>query len=135
MLTIRRAQLAAFEAATQSLLRHELLAHLHRRFAERAGRLGNDALASLVDEGRARAAGYGLDDRFGLSVFVEMMLVLSPDFDQVEQNAWARDILEDGRCPAWFKRERLLAALKRERPGEAGLGQFPGMPISDSIEL
>ncbi len=73
-------------------------------------------------QSRGYGTTYGLGDRHGVSVFLEMMLAFTPDFDRAEQNAWARDVLDDVRCPGWFKRERLLEQARSRGPAGSTFG-------------
>jgi hypothetical protein len=55
---------------------------------------GDEALTALVRRGRARAATYGIDTMYGISLFVGLMAQLGEDFDVSGAHPWVTEIFE-----------------------------------------
>jgi hypothetical protein len=96
MLVIRRAQLEQIGRAMRAPFVELLAAHLQEYFPDRCARLGPAAaLRDWIEDGIARAGGYGIDVERDVCRFLDMRMELGDDFDRDPALPWAHKVLTD----------------------------------------
>ncbi len=93
MLIIRKEQMAVFEAHMLAQFRQRMAGHLTAAFPDAAGGMTAEALNGLIDDGIAKAAGYGITQEGNVQRFLEYMLAHGPGFDADPETAWAGEVL------------------------------------------
>jgi len=111
MLTIRRAQLAAFSRADAARFEQWMLDHLRKFFAKQCEAAGEPDLRETIRYGIERAAAHGFHSKRDICKYIDLMVVLGRDFDADEQYPWAGTILTELKNPE-TKMEALHAAAK-----------------------
>jgi hypothetical protein len=69
--------------------------HIARIFPERYKQLGQIKTRQLIREGIAKAGTYGIKAELPVTLFIDLMVSIDPEFDNLERMQWARAILED----------------------------------------
>jgi hypothetical protein len=111
MLTIRRAQLAAFSEVDVERFEHWMLAHLRTFFPKQCEAEGEFHLRETIRYGMKHAAAHGFRRKRDVCKYIDLMVVLGRDFDTDPQYPWAGMILTELRNPE-TKIEALHAAAK-----------------------
>lgn len=93
MLTIRQEQLVAFSTEESNKFEKRLLHHLKKFFPAQYQAAGDVKMRELVKEGIHRAASYGITAERDSCKYVDLMIVLGPDFDKDPKLPWAEKIL------------------------------------------
>jgi hypothetical protein len=109
MLTIRAAQLAVFSHSEVRKFENWMVAHLSKFFPRQCASLGELKVRETVQYGIQRAACYGLTSKRDVCKYIDIMLVLGPDFDTNQRHAWAGEILSWRTDPA-AKMQTLISA-------------------------
>ena len=91
MLTISREQLSSVEASQEQAFVRRAVEHLRQFFPQLLQRAGEERAAQVVRSTLARAGEYGLRSEQDVCVFLDLVVVFGPDFDQ--KLAWARELL------------------------------------------
>src|SRR5438105_3713106 len=81
MLTIRRAQLAAFSRADAARFEQWMLDHLRKFFAKQCEAAGEPDLRETIRYGIERAAAHGFHSKRDICKYIDLMVVLGRDFD------------------------------------------------------
>lgn len=82
----------------------EVLAHLRNACLMECVQMSDDELRELIRTGIEKAGAYSILRERDVARYIELMLVVSPSFDEEE---WAHDILSANWIPAHEKIERL----------------------------
>ncbi|WP_437592922.1 hypothetical protein [Sorangium sp. So ce1000] len=82
MLRIREPQMEALGEATRRLFEDELVASLRAEHAALVAALPDATLCAMVRAGIRRAQGRGMTWRYSIALFVELMFVVAPNFDE-----------------------------------------------------
>ncbi len=125
-LVIRQAQLEAFAAAAEQGFERRLVKLLRQQFPDDCVDLGDDGVTEVVELGIQRAAAHGLQVEGDVCLFVAMMFLFGPEFDEDPALPWAARVLGDARLETsgeridalWAEAERQLEAMA----GGAGQG-------------
>jgi hypothetical protein len=111
MLTIRYEQFVALEHA---VLEAWLEGHLNSQFPEFVAHLAEEGLSRFIRHGIERAAAHDLTAGSQVAHWINLMVLLGPDFDTAEAGLpWVTAILRRTE-PASAKIRQLLAAAERE---------------------
>lgn len=97
MLSIRREQITSMRAVRRREFEADLAQHLHTFFPAACEAIGQEALSAMIGLGVARAATYGILGRCDLFLYLDLMVVLGPRFD--EELPWAKEALTDPSLP------------------------------------
>ena len=125
---IRSEQLRSFGEAAIERLGCRLAAHVQRVWPERYEQMGEKAVRTWVRAGEKRARGYGIEDDYDLTRYVDLMVILGERFDTDPQLPWAGEALRDAELTAAEKLGRLLERAKQhlaERGAHAPLARRP----------
>jgi len=124
MLTIRREQMEALEAAAVRDFERRMLAHLRQFFPKHLAVLGEPTLRAVIRFGVGRGSIHGFTTEHDLCLYVDLMLLLGSLFDEDPQLPWADAILHDAGIPDSAERaERLYdeaMAFLDDAAGEDG---------------
>jgi hypothetical protein len=129
MLTIRKVQLQALNRYVDQAFEERLLRRLQEKHADRMARLASsetagdatDAAATFVHEAVTKARGYHLESAPDLTAFVELTLLLGPDFEARPEFAWMSRVLNSKTLPAHTRMRTLFQRLPVRNPQHAGL--------------
>ena len=102
MLTIRKEQMDRLEAHMSGRFRQELLQRLRSDLKEECRFRANDELLALIEEGIQRSRDYDITIERDIILYVYLMVLHGPHFEEAREMAWAKKIL-----------------LKRDMAGEA----------------
>jgi len=97
MFTIRQHQEAAFARAAEGEFEDRMVKHLCEEFPTSPRAQDEEALRTLVRRGLERAARWGIEEEFGVCLYLHVMVELGESFDEDPQHAFARAALEDTR--------------------------------------
>jgi hypothetical protein len=95
MLTIRKEQFAVFEKEEIKKFEEPTYLHLNILYPERCQDIGEPKLRRMIQYGIKRAASHGIQLENDVRKYIEVMLVLGPDFDNDPHFPWAASILTD----------------------------------------
>ena len=115
MLQIRSEQMKALSEQLLRKFEDRLVAHLGEAFPKRCAALGAERVGALVKDGTERAQKYGVAAERDVAMFVDLMLVVRPDFDVARETPWARPIVTDNALSGPQKVTRLFAEARRNR--------------------
>lgn len=95
MLTIRREQMDAFEAAAVRDFERRMLAHVKEHLPKHHAVLGEEILRRVIRYGIGRAEAHGFTAESDVCLYITLMLMLGSRFDEDPQLPWAEEILQD----------------------------------------
>lgn len=119
MLTIRQNQIEVFKADQLEQFVREMIERLRQRFPEQMQGRPDEQLRALVEAGREKAQGHGLESRAQIRFFIDLMVIHGTQFDTSPVTSWAGEILGDDQLSAEEKLRRLdevQAMFDKERP-------------------
>jgi hypothetical protein len=93
MITIRRDQGKALEAALIDSFESRILDHLRRHFPVHAAKLGETQARAVIRDGMRRSVVYGIVSERGVCTYIDLMVAFGEDFDRSPKYPWAREIL------------------------------------------
>ena len=105
MLTIRPEQMLVFEAYSIKRFEDALWEHLSSKHPEKIEELGKERSREIVRQGIEKARQFGVDVERDVAVFVEYMVAVDPRWHELEDWAWASDILADPELDGHAKME------------------------------
>jgi hypothetical protein len=110
--TIRREQLAAFEAESERQLVRRATAYVHRQHPGKCAALGDEAVHASVATALQKRAPYRFDSEETLFAWLDLMYLLGFEFDTDPWCGWIRPTLTDFDLGA---RTRLLSLVQEAR--------------------
>lgn len=93
MITIRKRQLTAFEAASYADFHNRLLAHLRRCFPEQCDALGDEGAREVIQQAHIQANSFGLETERDICLFTDLTMMLGRNFADHPELPWAKQIL------------------------------------------
>jgi hypothetical protein len=119
----------AFSQQQHLRFEDEMLAHLRREYGHVLGRRDDAWVREMIRVGIDQAAEYDIVLERDVARYLELMLVLSPDFDDSDETPWGRNILTDASLSAEEKLDRICEfVLFGEQPRESIQGSKGGVP-------
>lgn len=112
-LTIRAAQMQAFDAPAKPPPQDRMLAHLRRVFPERMRALPPAEALALVTAGAATAERHGIQDPKSVTLLTDLVVVKGPGFEDTPAMAWSGAILRSTSIPSEEKAGMILRMLKQ----------------------
>jgi hypothetical protein len=112
MLVIRREQQDALVAKRQERFVQEMMRYLRSAFPARLEEYAEPQLRDLVWNGLRRAIHYGLESRTAAAKFIELTVVVAPDFDTSPDAEWLLPVLEDTEMPGDERAEYVYQQLR-----------------------
>jgi len=125
MLTIRQEQLKAFAKAVERNLECRLHTHAERLWPADCQRLGKQTVRQWIRQAIRRAGGYGIDDEYDLSRFVDLMFMVGPSFDTDEASAWIGQALRDASIPPGERLDGICRRLGQRWSSRQGPAAAP----------
>jgi hypothetical protein len=122
MLTIRRQQMAVFEAHFERRFRADLLRHVRTDLAEESKHLSDGDVDRMITEAIERGRTYAVTSERDVALFLDLMLLKGRNFDHHPKLQWIARILKDKDLEGAAKMKaiyRRLAALENRRPAPA----------------
>jgi hypothetical protein len=116
MFKLRQAHFDAFQPLTDKLLAERIVLHLHENHAEAIGRLPDDILREMAENGIIRARSHGLTWESSLTHFVALMFEIAPNFDE---HPAVRRVLREPSVPADERMDLLTERVSEEEWEEA----------------
>lgn len=103
MLTVRTAQLAAFQQArTQGFVDH-MLVHLANEYPRNFSQLAPDQARALIDRTLVAAAQWGIKTQGAIGVLAELRLVYGEKLERAPDRQWAMNLLAHPTLPDYIK--------------------------------
>lgn len=87
-----------FSEASLERFEENMLAHLNRFFPQQCADLSPQQLKDTVQYGIKRASWYGITTERDIYKFIDVILLLGPDFDR--KVPWAVEILKSDKTPS-----------------------------------
>ncbi|WP_310388956.1 hypothetical protein [Roseateles sp.] len=109
MLTIRPVQMQAFDATAKQVFIDSVTLEIRLHLADKVADLSPDALRLRVADGLERAARYGFKKKYSLSMFIQLLFLAAPDFDQYPP---IRHILQDPRLAPDDRIDHVIETLR-----------------------
>jgi hypothetical protein len=113
MFRIRQDQLTTLHQQALRDLEIAAIAHLRRCFSDECRLLGEEGTRDFVHEAITRAGCWELTTARAVCKFMDIMIVLSPTFDEDPHLPWVRRILSARDVSAETRAERLCQAALR----------------------
>lgn len=111
---MRTAQLTEFNERAQSGFVDRMLSHWDRCFSDFVRDRDKADLKALVDDGTNRAAIYGIVAERDVCLFLDVMLILGPRFENNPSYPWARHALRSPHLTDPSQRVRFLWACAED---------------------
>lgn len=92
---IRDEQIAVLNKYVENKFKEDVIAYLLDRYPEQGAILGPDGLKELVDSGLRRAKKYGIKIKRDAADFLGILVTNGKDFEILQSNRWASEILEN----------------------------------------
>ena len=105
MFVVRDAQVQAMLEPMRRRFVEGTRAWLRGKWAQKLEKVSDDDLRKLIRDGMDRAMKYRIDTESSMSLFIELMVAIAPDFDEQPQAAWLKGMLENPKIPAAEKAE------------------------------
>lgn len=115
-LIIRKEQMEAFEPQAEAAFVDRVVMHLREEHAEAVGRLPDDVLQEMINNGLARGRKYGLSWESSLTAFVALMFEIAPNFDEHPR---IQQVLRDESVPPDSRIDMLLERISDQDWEEA----------------
>jgi hypothetical protein len=108
MFVIRRQQMEIFSACALTGFEDRMASYIAKKLPHGFGANNELAIRELIRKGIDRARGYGIAIEYDVARFIELMQVLSEDFDTSPAFPWAAPILTNGNLDSREKMDRLV---------------------------
>ena len=105
MFVVREAQVEAMLEPMRRRFVEGTRAWLRGKWARKLELVKDDDLRKTIRAGMDRAMKYGIDTEASMSLFIELMVAIAPDFDDRPEAGWLKGFLENPRVPAAEKAE------------------------------
>jgi hypothetical protein len=116
MLTIRREQMEALSAYMRQSFEDRMVRHIAQSFPAEFKRMaspsaGDQPIRVLIRQGIERAGSNEITSERDVGRFIDLMIVMGPDFETNTEAAWARSVLRDKTLPARVRMELIHQQL------------------------
>lgn len=98
MLVIRKEQMEALENYAREKFKDRMFQHvkeLIQQDPEKHGQMDDEEIRDLVQKGIEKAESYNIESEQYIEGYIDLMVEIDPDFDEQEDMAWARSILDN----------------------------------------
>ncbi len=125
MWTIRKEQIAALRQPLVAGFHRELLGHVRKHFVEETENRSDEEILEHIRQAAGRAALYGFTSERDVYNYINISMLLGPDFDQAKESRWTRKFLVDKNILSPSRRldrlyEELTRRLELEERGVEG---------------
>jgi hypothetical protein len=117
MMIVRNSQLQDLRARKVEDFHDRLRKHLRRVFPDKAAPLEPEELAHRIAMGLEKASEYKLVSELELTLFLDLVFGLGPDFDEQPRNQWMVQTLERKDLDNFEKLDKIYDRLAK--PGAA----------------
>lgn len=114
MLVIRDEQMQILNDHMLAGFEKRLLGYLTGRFPDVCPPENEESVRESIQKGIDRARSYGITTEYDIARYIELMYVLSEDFDTSPGTPWATAILEDPNLGGHVKMDRLWESAAQE---------------------
>lgn len=114
MLIIRKSHKDTFGKVARQKFEDRATEHCRRVFKDDCEKLGDETLRSRIAVGTDAAGTYGIRKERDVIRYVDLMFILSEDFDKNPSFPWAAKILKDEALGGTTKMDRLWDRVGRE---------------------
>ena len=104
-------QMNEFSQQQRDRFEEEMAAYLKTEYATVLGRRDDAWVRVLIQEGIQQAEQYGIVLERDVARYIELMLALSPDFDDNHETSWCKDILTQDSLTAEGKLDRIYERI------------------------
>lgn len=91
---IRKSQMKVYEIARFPAFENQMLSHIELNFNDLASMLGQERTKILIHHGYKQAVSYGFITAYEITLFIDLMFHLGPDFDTDPKFQWAQGIFD-----------------------------------------
>jgi hypothetical protein len=120
MLTIRKEQFAVFQSNELTKFEEPTYLRLNSLYPAKCQDLGETHLRKLIRYGVQRAASYEITRTEEVRTYIDVMMLLGPDFDKDANYPWAKSLLQDEAVKdAKIKVDRLHQTAIKQLSGQA----------------
>jgi hypothetical protein len=119
MLTIRKEQMAVFEAHFDRQFRAGLLRHVRTDLPTESKAMSDGDVDGMITQAIERGRPYGVTSERDVALFLDLMLLKGRDFDRDPKLRWMGNILKDKDLEGAAKMNAIyhrLAALENRQP-------------------
>jgi hypothetical protein len=99
MLIIRKQMMEAFEQQTMANFENRAVAYLHENHRNILTGIPEKDIRQSIREGIRRASAYGIATELDVLQFIDLMYLMSSDFDTNPRTSWVRQIFKNSRIP------------------------------------
>lgn len=117
MFVIRDAVWADLAEAARADFMVRMRAHLKEFFPERLARASTEQITRFIERQISRAEQYGIITEIEVARYIDLAIVLGPDFDTGYRHPWAKEILNRRELSAEQKLRALLDSFAGGVPG------------------
>jgi hypothetical protein len=93
MLVIRKEQMAVLEACMAERFRDSVRKHLRTELREETRPFSDAQIRPMIEEGIRRGRQYGVTTERDLTLFVDLIFLHSPKFEDAPDMKWAKKVL------------------------------------------
>ena len=115
MLRIRQAQIDAFGQTMATQFEAVVYKYLTKTYPEKTTALGEQKVRESIRAGIQRAAQYGITAEFDVGRFIDLMYLISPNFDSDPGAPWVRPTLASPLMKPAVRMDVVCDRLKRAR--------------------
>ena len=120
MLTIRKEQMEALAPVMLKSFECRVYAHLLRVFERQCNELGEPVVRERIRQGITGAGEYGITLEYDVVRYIDLMFILSEDFDSNTELPWTARILKAKSMHGTDKMDRLYERLDKELDAVSG---------------
>jgi len=117
--------MTAFSEQQRGRFEVEMVVYLNESYAVEAKKYSEKGLRDMIRDGIEKAKGYNITLECDVARYIELMLALSPDFDESKKTPWAKEILTQRRATARNKLDRIYEHIMFTAPEAGGAPRKP----------
>jgi hypothetical protein len=117
--------MAAFSEQQRKRFEDEMVVYLQKEHPVEAKKYSEKGLRDMIRDGIDKAKGYDITWECHVARYIELMLALSPDFDESKKTPWAKEILTQRRAIAKSKLDRIYEHIMFTPPEAGGAPRKP----------
>lgn len=91
---IRKSQMKVYEIARFPSFENQMLNHIELNFNDLFNLIGTERTKILIHHGYRQAVSYGFITAYEITLFIDLMFHLGPDFDKNARFQWAQGIFD-----------------------------------------
>jgi len=115
MLHIRQEQMKVLGEHMLRKFEDYMVGHLQEDFADEVKNTPEDFLRATIQKGISKAESYDIRIEYNVERYIDLMFILSPDFDRAERFQWAGELLRNEHMPALERINRIYYHLEKNQ--------------------